>query len=172
MFESGDIILRKPVGTDAKLMLSWENNVEYWKFSDRSEALSLADIEHLIEEQGKDYFQLDQIRLMVVVRSSMCCIGTVDLYEIDWEKDEAFIGILIADKKFRNKNAAKLAISKLSDLAFKELELSLLKARVQKGNEPSNNLFSSLGFKKKKDELCLDSPNANYIDIFELWQNE
>lgn len=174
MFSPQDIQLRRPVGSDAKLMLKWENDVDNWIVSDRMEVVSISDIEALIEDQTRKPFELDQLRYMIVLQSSQKCIGTADLYEIDWESDTAFIGILIADPRLRRKKAATIALRHLMHIAFHELELYCLKARIQKENIPSEQLFLKLGFVKKNEEFNPGTQEAVYIDydIFEIWQNE
>lgn len=174
MYNFDDILLRRVIGADAPMLLKWENNQENWRVSDRSESLTLRDLEVFIDAQGKALHSLDQIRFMILERRTRNCIGTIDLYEIDWESDRGYIGILIAENENRRRGAAVHALAHLEAIAETDLELVRIMARIHKDNNGSQALFARAGFKKKIDEFNRDKADAAYIDcdIFEKWLNE
>jgi diamine N-acetyltransferase len=174
MYSLDDIMLRRVVGADAPLLLKWENNQENWRVSDRSESLTLNDLAVFIEEQENALTTLDQIRFMIVERRTRNCIGTIDLYEIDWKLDSGYVGILIAEKANRRRGAAVHSLLLLERLALEQLELECLLARIHKDNKGSQALFTRAGFKKKIDNFNLDKADAAFVDcnIFEKWLNE
>lgn len=174
MFSLSDITLRRVDHSDAELLLNWENNKENWRVSDRSEALSMHEIKSFIESQEDEFYQLNQIRFMIVEKSTSNCLGTVDLYEVNWDLDSAFVGILIADSKNRRNGVAHASLKLLEVIAVDELELNCLSARIQKDNLVSQKLFLKAGFNKKLDKLKSNSTEGMYIDfdIFKKWLNE
>ena len=105
MFKKEDIQLRAVEASDATLLLEWENNPSNWRVSDRNEPLSRIDLEQFIVNQlnSNEMEQLDQFRYMVTESFSGRPLGTVDLYEIDWSRESAYIGILVADPNNRRK---------------------------------------------------------------------
>ena len=174
MFDASDIALRRVNNSDTRLLFNWENNRSHWRVSERSEPLSLLEIENFIEEQQKSAFELDQLRYMIVICSSQRCIGTIDLHEIDWDMDRAQVGILIAEDAFRRKNAAYLALEKLFYLAESQLELKWLYARIHDANIPSQRLFLKAGFEKKSGDSSAQKSEAMYINnhIYKKCLNE
>ena len=174
MYDNGNITIRRVRFSDAQSLYEWENNRDFWRISDRQEALTLLEIESFIEEQQSSLFDLDQLRYMIVDSKSGKAIGTADLYEIDWNDDFAYVGILIADKKDRKKNAATHALLHLIDLSREELELDALRARIHPDNAASIRLFRKLGFQKKNenaDQIMKDGAYIQYF-TFEKWLRE
>lgn len=174
MYKNGEIAIRRVRFSDAQSLYEWENNRDFWRISDREEALTQLEIEGFIEEQQSSLFDLDQLRYMIVDAKSQKTIGTVDLYEIDWNEDFAYVGILIADKKDRKRNAATNALIHMMDLSREELELDMLKARVHPDNAASIRLFRKLGFRKKNenaDQIMKDGAYIQYF-TFEKWLRE
>ena len=167
MYSREDIQLRELRGSDAPILLDWENNQENWRISDRSEAPSLSDLTSLIElqENAQHTYDLDQYRFMIVASKSGKPLGTVDFYEADWENDLAFIGILVADPKDRQKGAGLCALELLLDKMYNELELQMACARIFPDNLASIRLFEKAGFKKKLEEKHLSEPEAEYLEF-------
>lgn len=174
MFDTGDIVLRRVNNSDVRLLFNWENNRAHWRVSERTEPLTLREIQSFIEEQQKSVFELEQLRYMIVVSSSQECLGTIDLHEINWDTDSAQVGILIAEDAFRRKNAAFLALEKLFFLATNQLELQCLYARIHDTNIASQRLFLKAGFEKKNEDSNAQESEAMYINdlIFKKCLNE
>lgn len=170
MSNRADIILRRVVTRDIDLLVSWENNKEFWSISDRTEPVTHGEMESFVKEQEAAMFDLDQIRWMIVSHVHGT-IGSIDLYEIDWTKDRACIGILIADKKYRNNNYASTALEMLKEISKDQLELELLVSRIQPHNEASIALFSKGGFSKNLNVSDGQNKKGDYIKYltFELW---
>ena len=76
-------------------------------------------------------------------------IGLIDLYEYNWQKQNAGIGIVIL-KKYRRKGFAKQALKALIKHGWKELRLKQLHTGIFSDNKASLALFKAVGFMKVK----------------------
>lgn len=171
MFKSGDIELRRLDRNDLAALMKWENDPENWTVSEQKEAFTEEEIRHFIEEQQVEVVTLEQIRFIIVQRDSQKPLGTLDLYEVDWVRNSAFVGILIADSLDRRKNAAALALKCLFDVAENWLGIECLRARIHVGNEASERLFLSAGFLKNVAQSGHTVKDGAYLsyNTYEKW---
>lgn len=108
--------------------------------------------------------KLVQVRFYVFLKESPdTIIGTVCLYDISNIYSRADIGYKFASK-FHHKGYAYEAVEKLLDIAFMELNLHRVCARVQEENQPSIRLLAGLGF--EKEGICRHYMrlNGHWID--------
>jgi len=171
MYSRDNIQLRECRGEDASLLLEWENNQGNWQVSNRSEALTMKDLESLIniQQNTKSIFDLDQYRYMICDSSTGRPIGAIDFYDADWKNDSAYIGILIANAEDRRKGIGFTALEQLLDKMRDELELFRAHARIQRHNTASIRLFEKVGFRKNLEENNQGEREANYIEfVYEL----
>jgi diamine N-acetyltransferase len=154
-----DIFLRPPEIRDVNLLHLWENNLEFSQFSSLGQSYSAKDIESFIRS-NKEIRENKQFRLMICVRESKECIGTVDLYAIDFSEKDAGVGVLIADKSYRRKGVAKQALALIADFSRKRLGLRSLYCEIEVSNTPSISLFENAGYGSKslrKSEHIIDT---------------
>jgi diamine N-acetyltransferase len=157
------ISLRPVQLSDASLILQWENDVDNWKVSDTKESYSIQDIISLIESL-EDIEKAKQARYIIVNNFDHMAIGAVDVFNIDFENEEGSVGILVADKFFRNRSVGEKALQSLEELVIRDLGLVKLKASVQPDNHASLRLFEKLGYERKGEIL----KNDKYIDMFKF----
>ncbi len=171
MYKEGDITLRRVQPSDLSFLMECENNPENWAISDRSEPVMTSEMALFIEEQATEVYMLDQIRFLILEQTTQLPIGTLDLYEVNWTKDSAFVGILIASRQKRRKNAAKQALICLEEFCKNWLELNLLKARIHVGNSASEQLFLTAGYSKNRTPPGASKINGAYLQYFtyEKW---
>ena len=86
------------------------------------------------------------MRFIICENDSDCSVGTVDLYDVNFKHGFASVGILIAEEKARRKGRAKESLGLLIEYARDILELTNLQCSIHGDNEPSVQLFESLGF--------------------------
>jgi len=167
MFKKEDIQLRSVQASDATLLLEWENNPSNWRVSDRNEPLSRIDMEQFIVNQlnSQEIEQLDQFRYMITESPSGRPLGTLDLYEIDWGRESAYIGILVADPNKRRKGIGRWALELLLEHLYEELAITTAFARIQPENKASQELFQKVGFKKKLEISSAQNEDAEYIEF-------
>jgi diamine N-acetyltransferase len=97
-------------------------------------------------------------------------LGTVDLFDIDFDKKEGFVGVLIAEKGNRQKGLASLAIEMVESEGLK-LGLERLKCVVHPGNIASVRLFEKREFVKigETDRQFLNEGVYLEATIYEKW---
>lgn len=78
-------------------------------------------------------------------------IGFVGLSDIDLDKKEASVFIMIGEDAHRDKGVGKKTLDFLLQYASKELGLTAFTLEVNKQNEPAIRLYKSRGFKQTGD---------------------
>ncbi len=154
-----NIILRPPQESDLQLLFEWENNKEFDEFSSIESSYTIDEIESFIRSV-KNIKANKQFRFMICDKESSQAIGTVDIYDIDFHKERAGIGILIAKSEHRRKGFALQALDLTSTFAKDKLGLAHLFCEINVENVASQNLFEKAGFGSKslrKNAYNIDS---------------
>jgi diamine N-acetyltransferase len=143
--ESENIILRAVEPSDATLIFQWENNIEWWKHGSILNPISQLEIEAYIENR-KDIYLDKSLRLMIVEKENKETIGTIDIFDFDAHHKRAGVGILIAEKDFRNKGLAKESLKILIKYCSDILFINQLYCHISLSNSNSLELFKNAGF--------------------------
>lgn len=158
--ENNVIKLRAPEPSDLDLLYSWENNMEIWKVSNTITPFSKYVLRKYIETSHLDIWETKQLRLIIEAKTQsslmLVPVGLIDLFDFDPFHLRAGIGILIANKKYRQKGYATEALQLLTRYAFETLQLHQLYCNIAADNSISLQLFTNAGFNKvgvKKDWL-------------------
>ena len=145
-----NIVLRSLEPNDLELLYQWENNTENWFVSNTLAPYSRQAMKELIESSRNDIYQNKQLRLMIDFTPeddhSEITVGAIDLFDFDPFHQRAGVGILIADKGYREKGIAYESIRILINYAFKTLHLHQLHCCIATNNEASLHLFKKAGF--------------------------
>ena len=141
-----DIKLRALEPEDLELLYEWENEDEYWAISNTLSPFSRYTLKLYIENSHKTVYETGQLRLMIDLIPEKKTIGTIDLFDFDSYHQRAGVGILIADKTYRNKGYAGMALQCLIRYCFETLQLHQLFCNIGENNNESLRLFSSAGF--------------------------
>jgi len=154
---------------DALKVMEWENNPDNWDASDNKSEYALYDIVRLIEEL-RNIELAKQARWIICEASDEELIGTVDLFEIDFEKKEASVGVLVADKLNRRKGIASQALNLIEQEAL-NLGLTRLTCIIHPHNQGSICLFEKQGFGKIgiTDDKFLNEGVYLEALIYEKW---
>jgi len=150
MLKGKSVFLRLIEKNDAVLIYSWENDEEIKKVTRIETTLSMQMIDALIEEQ-MNVWDSGQIRFLICKTDSGIPLGTVDLYEVDFNLSTAVIGILIAEESNRNKGYGKEALYLIHKYATETLEIRNITAKIQIENQKSIAFFISTGYEEKTD---------------------
>lgn len=141
---SEQLFLRKIKPSDSPWILKWENNIENWAVSNTQRKFSPQEIDdfvfgsHNIEENK-------QLRLMICSKVNENPMGCIDLFE--YEKGNSVgVGVLIADKKDRNKGYAKDSLKLLIEFVKNELDVKTIFCSIFLDNTPSIRLFEGAKF--------------------------
>ncbi len=170
MILSGErIYLRHPVLEDASDLLKWENDPEVWTVGDNQGEYSIEDIQNFIRN-GQDIRRDGQERFMICLRTNNINIGCIDLYECDFDKNEAGIGILIYASEMRKFGYGSEALTLLITYCKDNLKLKSLFCRILGLNEASRRLFTGQKFiaKDTKKEGRLRDGNWEEEKYYEL----
>lgn len=165
-----NIKLRALEPEDLELLYEWENDDIYWSISNTVSPFSRFTLKKYIENSHKNIFETGQQRFMIDHLEDNVSIGTIDVFEFDPFHKRAGIGILIANKAYRNKGYASMSLSCLKNYCFKTLQLHQLYCNILANNTGSINLFKKHGFVQigiKKDWLLVDDGYADVI-MFQL----
>lgn len=147
MVSGKNVILKKVNVSHLNVLLDWENNPENWKYSSTVEPFTEFEIRAFIFNQSTVELT-NQIRFIIHERISDVPIGAIDLFEINFKHGFAGVGILIADKAWRNRGFASESIEILKEYAKNELKLTNLHCSIQSDNPQSIKIFEKCGFKQ------------------------
>lgn len=110
--------------------------------------------------------RLQIIRFYVFLKEDpRTIIGTVSLYDVSAPFARADIGYKFSSE-YHHKGYASESVKKLIDIAFTELGLHRLCARVQKENSPSIRLLAGLGFEKEgvcRSYMCMHGQWVDHL---------
>ncbi|MAO32368.1 MAG: hypothetical protein CL824_02585 [Crocinitomicaceae bacterium] len=157
----GEKILIRPVNiNDLTLLYVWENNPENKLFTHVDLPISIFQIQELIENQS-DIFKYNQMRFIICDVSNNTPLGTIDLYNVDFQIKTAEIGVLIVDPLNRRKGFANESIELVKDFCLNTLALKKLYCFISEDNLISQSLFSKNSFIMKKKPDCIHSKSLN-----------
>jgi diamine N-acetyltransferase len=165
-----DVRLRALEPEDLELLYSWENDNDYWIISNTVSPFSKYTLKRYIENSHRNVYETGQQRLMIEYIPEKKTIGTIDIFDFDSFHKRAGIGILIANKEYRRKGIATMALTGLIDYCFKTLLVHQLYCNILESNCESIELFRKVGFVeigKKKDWIRTSEGYLNEL-MFQL----
>ena len=143
MLVSAEIKLRSLEDTDLDFLFSLENDKSLWAVSGTTEPFSLAQLANYISHAKQDIAIAEQFRFVIDWQGK--AIGCIDLYEYNFKKQNAGVGIVIL-KQYRRKGFAKQSLTLLIKYAWEKLHLKQLYTGIFSDNKASLALFQSVGF--------------------------
>lgn len=159
---SDNIYLRNLAPLYASNLFDWENNPENWEVSNTEKHFSLEEIEEFVN-QPQDINLNHQLRFIICINNTNLPIGCIDLFDYE-EGKSVGVGILIAEKKYRNKGYATDALKLLIDYCRNELRVTTIFCNIFINNKPSIRLFEGCGF-TFVEERILDENEVNYYEL-------
>ncbi len=122
----------------------------------------------LIKNTNIEIQKKNQIFFGIFIKKKKFHIGNVKFHNINLSKKTAFVGILIGEKKFRNKGYGRKAIKLGCDYLFKKFGILTFKLKVSDKNIIAIKSYIKNGFiikKKINDEflMYLDYKNNHFI---------
>ena len=113
---------------------------------------------HLLEVEYRLILKMQLVRFYVFLKEDPSrIIGTVSLYDLVLPYGRGEVGYKFSSE-YHHLGYATEAMEKLIEIAFTELKLHRLCARVLEENTPSIRLLEGLGFEKEgicRDYMCL-----------------
>ena len=154
MLKEKEISLRTIESSDLDFLLNLENDRSLWKVSGTTRLFSEKEIRNYISHAKEDIAISEQFRF--VIDMDGLAVGCIDLYEYNWIKQTAGVGIVIL-KEYRRKGFAKQALVSLIKYAWEELRLQQLHTSIFADNKVSLALFKSVGFQQvRKNNYVLN----------------
>jgi diamine N-acetyltransferase len=114
MIRGTSIILRAMEPQDVDLMMIYENDTEVWPVSGTLVPYSRYTLEQFYKNSVQDIYTARQLRLAVELIKEAHrgqTIGYVDLFDFDPQQRRAGVGILVGDKKERDKGYSSVVLS-------------------------------------------------------------
>ena len=143
MLVSAEIKLRTLKDTDLDFLFSLENDKSLWAVSGTTEPFSLVQLANYISHANQDIAIAEQFRFVIECQGK--AIGCIDLYEYNFKRQNAGVGIVIL-KEYRRKGFAKQSLTLLIKYAWEKLHLKQLHTGIFSDNKASLSLFQSVGF--------------------------
>lgn len=137
------VTLRKLTSTDLDLLISIETDPENLLFSADQSIPTVSELTDFLHSTH-DFILHEQLRLVIEYRGT--AVGFVDLFDTDFRKLKAFVGIIIL-KEFRRTGMALRALKELETFA-RLYKLQSLWAKCRHSNIQSLSLFKKAGFEE------------------------
>lgn len=145
MLANETLFLRAPEPEDLDQFYKWENDTALWQYGATIAPFSKYTLKEYIATGGGDFFQVKQLRLMVVLKEQEQTVGMVDLFDFDPFHRRAAIGILI-DPEFQQKGLGKIVLDLIDEYAFRFLGIHMLYAHIPLLNHASIKLFEKAAY--------------------------
>jgi len=143
MLVSAEIKLRTLKDADLDFLFSLENDKSIWAVSGTTEPFSLVQLANYISHAKEDIAIAEQFRFVIDYQGK--AIGCIDLYEYNFKKQSAGVGVVIL-KQYRRRGFAKQSLTLLINYAWEKLHLKQLHTGIFSDNKASLSLFQSIGF--------------------------
>ena len=159
------IYLRAIEPNDLDFLYQLENDTGIWEISGTIAPYAKHILELYLENAYKDIYEAKQLRLCICnIEDNV--IGLVDLFDFDPANRKVGLGIIVSEKKKRNKGIGAEALDLVCSYAFSALHVHQIYANVLDDNEASKHLFKKLGFDAvgiKKDWIFTNGNFKNEI---------
>ena len=166
LLKNETILLRALEPEDLDFLYQWENDADLWQHGSTLTPYSRFTLRNYLSSAlTQDVFQSRQLRLMVVERSSLQAIGTVDLYDIHPIHLRAGIGVFL-DEAYRGKGLRLQVLQLVHEYASRVLLLHQLYAYVPKANLLSYQLFRKCGYEETGVLRSWLKTAKGYLDVY------
>ena len=128
---------------DLNFMLTIENDKSNWKYGINKSELSLEDALDYIKQSKLMILNNDNQRFVIEYNNTKA--GLIDLYDYQFQKSFAKVGIIVL-KKFRGKGVGDKSLKLLIEFCKNYLNINYLESEIEKSNQSSINLFVNNNF--------------------------
>lgn len=147
MLKGKQVYLRVVESEDIPTLLKWENNPDNWKVSGTEVPYTESEMESFVANHLPIQIT-GQLRFIITKNEDELPIGTIDLFDANFKNGFAGVGVLIAEKEFRNQGLASEALNLVIEFCNRRLELHHLHCSIHADNQSSIALFEKCGFEK------------------------
>lgn len=146
-FENDILLLRAVEPEDLDLLYKWENDVLLWEAGNTRNPYSKFALKQYISNSIHDIYDSNQLRLMIVEKSSGEVVGTVDLFDFEIHHSRIALGLFV-DPKFQGRGYASNALYLAESYVFKYLKVHQLYCHIASRNTASISMFEKENFVK------------------------
>jgi diamine N-acetyltransferase len=143
--------LRPSTLDDIDFVFEWENNPEFWYYSEVQGPFSRQAVLEFLDTCG-DLETHDQMRYIIFDKDDLP-VGAIDLFHFDKALKLASIGIMVVDPANRRKGLANDALHALIAYLMDQKTLHELRSLIYSDNLPSLALFRKNGFRSTGKKL-------------------
>lgn len=165
MLKGERISLRPLELSDVELLYQWENNPENWRISNTQAPFSKESLRSFIK-RSHDIYTDKQLRFIIASCIDDTPLGTLDLFDCDFNNKRSGVGILIANKEDRRRGFGFESLQMIKVYARDILDFHQLYANILVSNEKSLALFEKAGFEivgEKKEWVRIGDAFENEI---------
>lgn len=130
---------------DLDFLYELENNTDIWELSGTIIPYGRHILKQYLKNAHRDIYDVKQLRLAICSNNGQL-LGLIDLFDFDPKHRRVGLGIVVLEKKDRNKGVGAEAIDLVCEYAFSVLETHQVYANVLEDNVASIHLFKKLGF--------------------------
>ena len=121
---------------DLNFMLTIENDKSNWKYGINKSELSLEDALDYIKQSKLMILNNDNQRFVIEYNNTKA--GLIDLYDYQFQKSFAKVGIIVL-KKFRGKGVGDKSLKLLLEFCKNYLNINYFESEIEKSNQSSIN---------------------------------
>lgn len=147
MLRSDLIFLRPLEATDLEFLYALENDPSLWGVSDTLAPVSRHVLRQYLDSAAADFFEVRQLRLVMVAATTGAAVGTLDLFGFEPLHQRAGVGITVL-AAHRQRGYARAALALLLPYARQVLRLHQLHCTIAADNVGSQRLFTAAGFRQ------------------------
>ena len=138
--------LRAVEPDDIDALFEVENNLELWKYSNRSQPYSKDLLQNYISNAHKGVFETRQVKFTVANLNNQP-VGFIDLFDFEPLHRRAGVGIILK-KEYIGKGYGRTAIKLVGSHAKEYLNIHSLFANIEADNKKSIRAFESCGYRQ------------------------
>jgi Acetyltransferases, including N-acetylases of ribosomal proteins len=147
---------------DSEIHAKWAE----W-MNDKSTADNYGGFHNIVSltEAKKTVEKLSGYRFAIVLLENDTLIGHISLHDVDHLNRNAFMGIVIGEKEYRNKGYGTEAVRLAVDFGFNALNLHNIILSVHSDNQAGINCYKKVGFKEVGRRRDWIYKNGKYTDL-------
>ncbi|SMC24005.1 Protein N-acetyltransferase, RimJ/RimL family [Clostridium acidisoli DSM 12555] len=149
-FENEKIKIRSVIQEDIVYLFSWWIDKEVYRNDPKPMPCNSKEV----LQECKSYCETFECEIVnnsryeyfMIVNREDYPIGFVNFFDVNKEKGDGELGVIIGDKRYWNKGIASLAVSKVKKILFNRPEINRIHIETAEGNLAARKLFKKLGF--------------------------
>jgi ribosomal-protein-alanine N-acetyltransferase len=157
-------ILRRLTLNDAPALYSMLSDAELARFTPRKPLQRVGDAVDLIRSVGLDFATRRSVRWGVCLEPDGPIVATVGLH--DWDRYHRHVSIgFDVDREHWGEGLGHEVVSAVVQFAYDHLYVHRFEAYVMRGNQKSERLLSSVGFRKEGELRQRMYKNGHQYDV-------